>query len=94
MSKDEPQKYLSVDLVTPVKIVYTDHRVNLCQAPGALGELGILPGHMPLVSLLEKGWVKIREREGNELWFEIDGGFLQVLDDQVLILAERVIPRE
>ena len=58
-----------------------------CSCPGAEGELGILPHHTPLVSLLGVGELKIR-KGGEEESFAIAGGFLQVRPDKVVVMAE------
>jgi F-type H+-transporting ATPase subunit epsilon len=55
--------------------------------PGIDGELGILPHHTPLVSLLGVGELKIR-KSGSEESFAIAGGFLQVRPDKVVVMAE------
>ena len=55
--------------------------------PGIEGELGILPHHSPLVSLLGIGELKIR-KGGDEESFAIVGGFLQVRPDKVVVMAE------
>jgi F-type H+-transporting ATPase subunit epsilon len=55
--------------------------------PGSEGELGVLPHHAPLVSTLGLGELRIR-KGGTEESFAIAGGFLQVLPDRVVVLAE------
>ena len=55
--------------------------------PGIDGELGILPHHTPLVSLLGYGELKIRKGSDEES-FAIVGGFLQVRPDKVVVMAE------
>lgn len=82
------EKLLSVDVVSPQKTVYSDQRVSYVSAPGALGRLGILPGHMPLISILLPGELKISEKEGRDVRVDIGSGFIQIKDDRVLILAE------
>lgn len=53
------------------------------------GELGILPGHIPLLGALEPGWVVRVDRENeDELRVAVHGGFLSVREDGVSILAE------
>jgi F-type H+-transporting ATPase subunit epsilon len=53
------------------------------------GELGVLPGHTPLLGALEPGWIVRIEREGGEsLRVAVHGGFLSVRGDAVSILAE------
>ena len=58
-----------------------------CCVPGIEGELGILPHHTPLVSLLGVGELTIR-KGGEEELFAIAGGFLQVRPDKVVVMAE------
>ena len=55
--------------------------------PGSEGELGVLPHHAPLVSTLGVGELRIRKGGGEES-FAIVGGFLQVLPDKVVVMAE------
>ena len=55
--------------------------------PGSEGELGVLPHHAPLVSTLGVGELRIRVG-GQEEWFAIVGGFVQVLPDKVVVMAE------
>lgn len=53
------------------------------------GELGVLPGHIPLLGALEPGWTVRIDREGeDELKVAVHGGFLSVREDGVSILAE------
>ncbi len=53
------------------------------------GELGVLPGHTPLLGVLEPGWVVRIDREGEgELRVAVHGGFLSVRQDGVSVLAE------
>ncbi len=55
--------------------------------PGAEGELGILPGHAKLVTLLSHGEMRIRH-QGEEEFFAVFGGFLEVADNRVIVLAD------
>jgi F-type H+-transporting ATPase subunit epsilon len=53
------------------------------------GELGVLPGHTPLLAALEPGWVvRIDRLDGPELRVAVHGGFLSVRNDGVSVLAE------
>jgi F-type H+-transporting ATPase subunit epsilon len=72
--------------VTPERLAYEDD-VDMVLVPGIDGELGILPHHTPLVSLLGVGELKIRKGGGEES-FAIAGGFLQVRPDKVVVMAE------
>lgn len=77
---------LHLEIVTPERLAYSDE-VDMVLVPGTEGELGILPHHTPLVSLLGLGELKIR-RGGDEESFAIVGGFLQVRPDKVVVMAE------
>ena len=77
---------LHLKIVTPERLAYSDE-VDMVLVPGSEGELGILPHHTPLVSLLGVGELKIR-KGGSEEVFAIAGGFLQVRPDKVVVMAE------
>src|SRR5256886_16336240 len=62
-------------------------------APGSEGELGILPRHIPLLTPLAPGSVKVRN-EGEEQFFFVSGGFLEVRPDQVTVLADSAEPAD
>ena len=77
---------LHLEIVTPERLAYSDE-VDSVQLPGSEGELGVLPHHAPLVSMLGVGELKIR-KGGAEESFAIVGGFLQVRPDRVVVMAE------
>ncbi len=60
-------------------------------ATGVRGELGILPGHAPLLTELMPGPVQLRKKGGEEDIFYIKGGFLEVQPDSVHILADEAL---
>ncbi len=57
-------------------------------ANGELGELGISPGHAPLLTRLKPGTVKLTDKEGNEELFYVSGGMLEVQPHVTTILAD------
>jgi F-type H+-transporting ATPase subunit epsilon len=77
---------LHLEIVTPERLAYSDE-VDMVLVPGIEGEMGILPHHTPLVSLLGVGELKIRKGPDEES-FAIAGGFLQVRPDKVVVMAE------
>jgi F-type H+-transporting ATPase subunit epsilon len=77
---------LLLEIVTPERLAYSD-TVESVQLPGVEGELGVLPHHTPLVSMLGLGELKIR-KDGEIETFAIAGGFLQVRPDKVVVMAE------
>ena len=77
---------LQLEIVTPERLAYAD-TVDAVTLPGGDGELGVLPHHAPLVSTLGVGELRIRKGSTEES-FAIVGGFLQVLPDKVVVMAE------
>jgi len=77
---------LKLEIVTAERSVYSDE-VDVVIAPGILGQLAILPHHAPLMTMLEPGELCLR-RGGEETFVAISGGFLEVLQDRVVILAD------
>lgn len=77
---------VQLDIVTPEKIVYSN-LVEMVTAPGVFGEFGVLLGHAAFVTTLGTGEVTVK-RENRELSFAVSGGFAEVLENKVTILAE------
>ena len=77
---------IQLEIVTPERLAYSDE-VDSVVLPGSEGELGVLPHHAPLVSMLGVGELRIR-KGGAEESFAIVGGFLQVRPDKVVVMAE------
>jgi F-type H+-transporting ATPase subunit epsilon len=77
---------LHLQIVTPEKKAF-EGDVDEVIVPGSEGELGILPHHAPLISLLGQGVLRLKQG-GQEQEFAIFGGFLQVRPDRVVVLAE------
>lgn len=77
-----------------VDLVATDGRVwsgeaRQVSAPAADGEIGILPGHTPVLAVLRAGEVRVTEHAGGPVrrW-RVDGGFLSVDSDQVTVVVD------
>jgi F-type H+-transporting ATPase subunit epsilon len=77
---------LHLQIVTPEKKAF-EGDVDEVIVPGSEGELGILPHHAPLISLLGQGVLRLKQG-ATEQEFAIFGGFLQVRPDRVVVLAE------
>lgn len=78
--------HLELEVVTPERRVL-EESVNSVTVPGRGGELGILPGHAPLISELQTGVLTYTE-EGSTFQLHVSGGFVEVKDDRVAVLAE------
>ena len=78
---------LTLQLITPERVVFSEEGVESVTVPGAGGELTILPSHAPLVTSLAAGPLTFR-KGGDEHYATIIGGFLEVREDQVIVLAD------
>ncbi len=80
---------LDVQLVAADRMVW-EGEANGVSARTTEGELGILPGHAPLLSVLIEGEVRIDPTDGQRKVATIDGGFVSVDHDKVTVVAESV----
>lgn len=81
-------KIFDLTLITPDKTLY-EGRVESLVAPAALGYLGVLANHAPLVASLTEGKIIIRPQAGESIIFYSKGkGFLQVLKNKVIMILD------
>ncbi len=84
-------KQLHVDLVSVEEKVWSGE-ADMLVARTTEGELGVLPGHAPLLGqLAEPGQVRIK-RAGGDIAYDVSGGFLSVTESGVTVLAESCQP--
>lgn len=79
---------IKLDVVTAERSVFSED-VDMVIAPGIDGQLGILPHHAPLMTMLTPGELIVK-KGGDELILAISGGFLEVRPDRIIILADSV----
>ncbi len=77
---------LRLEIVTAERVVYEDD-VDIVVLPGIEGQLGILPHHAPLLTALQPGELVVR-KAGEEIVMSVSGGFVQVLGEKVIVLAD------
>jgi len=77
---------IRLDIVTAERVVYSEE-VDVVVAPGVEGQLGILPHHAPLMTMLQPGELQFR-KGGEEFSLAITGGFLEVRPDRIIVLAD------
>ena len=66
-------------------------KVEFISITGTLGELGIYPGHTPLLSEVKPGPVRLRMESGEEDIFYVSGGFLEVQPHKVILMADTAL---
>jgi len=83
---------LTLEIVTPDARVYSD-TIDTVVIPTVEGEIGILPGHIPLLTQIDHG--ELRVTKGSTVQFlAVGGGFAQISGDKVSVLAENAIQEE
>jgi F-type H+-transporting ATPase subunit epsilon len=80
-------KIIKFEIVTPEKTVLKEDVIEVV-VPTAEGELTILPHHSPLVAMLKSGVLVLKKADGSQDVAFIAGGFLEVLHNKVVVLAD------
>jgi len=83
---------LTLEIVTPEAKVYSD-TIDSVVIPTVQGEIGVLPGHIPLVTQVEHGELQVAKGGTTQL-LAVSGGFAQIDGDTVRVLAEHAITEE
>lgn len=83
-------KSIKVDVVSVEESIFSGE-ARMVVLPGESGELGILPGHAPLISRIRPGQVKIVHEDGSEELVFVAGGLLEVQPYAVTVLADTAI---
>jgi F-type H+-transporting ATPase subunit epsilon len=83
---------LHFEFVSPERVLFSG-AVDQVDLPGAEGDMGILPGHAPLVTMLRPGIVTIY-RDGRSEPVVVIGGFAEVGPEGLTVLADRAVPRQ
>ncbi|HAZ60199.1 MAG TPA: F0F1 ATP synthase subunit epsilon [Gammaproteobacteria bacterium] len=81
---------LHLDVVSAEESIFSG-AARFVALPGETGELGILPGHTPLISRIRPGAVRIELADGSEEFVFVAGGFLEVQPEGVTVLADTAI---
>ncbi|QBQ96270.1 MULTISPECIES: F0F1 ATP synthase subunit epsilon [Paraburkholderia] len=81
---------IKVDVVSAEESIY-DGQAKFVALPGEAGELGILPGHTPLITRIRPGAVRIVGADGDEEFVFVAGGILEVQPGAVTVLADTAI---
>lgn len=79
------------DLVSPEKLLLSED-VIMVTLPGSEGEFGVLAGHAPVISTLRPGVIQVKTGNGPDLKLFVRGGFAEVDQTKVTVLAEEAIP--
>jgi F-type H+-transporting ATPase subunit epsilon len=80
-------KEFDLEIVTPKRVVF-NAPVNSFSAPGVMGGFQVLHSHAPLLSNLTIGELKVIDAEGKETHYATSGGFVEVRNNKVVMLAD------
>ncbi len=79
---------LNVSVISPEAVLF-EGEADSVVAPAYDGEVGILTGHAPMMAVLGKGELRLGSPGGRR--FKVEGGFLQVLNNEVRVVTERAV---
>ncbi len=84
----EGAAYMTLEILTPEKKLFSGEVYGV-QMPGITGSFEVLDKHAPLVSALKAGRVKVlRDKQNHSAYYDITGGFVEVLNNKVTVLVE------
>jgi F-type H+-transporting ATPase subunit epsilon len=84
---------IHIDIVSAEREIYSGD-VEMVFAPASMGEIGIAPGHTPLITQLAPGEVRVKLADGNEEGFYVSGGMLEIQPKIVTVLSDTAVRAE
>ena len=81
---------IHVDVVSAEESIFSGE-AKFVALPGEAGELGILPGHIPLITRIKPGAVRIEKADGGEEFVFVAGGILEVQPNHITVLSDTAI---
>src|SRR5438445_820457 len=81
---------LRLEIVTPDEKTFSDD-VAMVVIPGIEGEMGILPQHVPLMTELKPGELKVTTRDGQNIYLAVGEGFVEVTQERVSVLTDMAV---
>jgi F-type H+-transporting ATPase subunit epsilon len=84
------EKLFDLEIVSPDKAIFAG-KVKSVQVPGSQGGFQVLVNHAPIISTLDKGKIRIAEEDGKLTEFSAIGGVIEVLNNHVIILVEKLM---
>lgn len=76
-----------LEIVTPEKTLYSND-IKYVNIPGSKGRFGVLKNHAPVISTIQKGKIKVVENDDKELFFDVNGGVVEILKNNIIVLAK------
>jgi F-type H+-transporting ATPase subunit epsilon len=79
---------MNLEIITPDKKLYHDE-VKRVRLPGSSGLFEILNNHAPIISTLEKGTIRIIDKDNKKITFEVNGGIVENKENNIIVLLEK-----
>ena len=80
--------FVNIDIITPLKLVISK-KVKMSVLPASEGDVGILYKHTPLMTILNRGIVKLYDENSISDQIAVDGGVADISEDKITLLSER-----
>jgi F-type H+-transporting ATPase subunit epsilon len=77
-----------LEIVTPDTTLFQGDNIHLVQLPGIDGSFEVMDHHAALISPLKKGRIKVEKKGESPVFFDVNGGVVEVLHNRILVLAE------
>jgi len=82
---------ISFDLVSPERLLLSEE-AEMVTIPGTEGDMGVMAGHMPLISTLRPGLIDVKGGSEGDIRFYVLGGFAEITGTKMTVLAEEAVP--
>ena len=82
---------ISFDLVSPERLLLSED-AEMVTIPGTEGDMGVMAGHMPLISTLRPGMIDVKGGTEGDIRFYVLGGFAEITGTKMTVLAEEAVP--
>ncbi len=81
---------MTLDILTPERSVFSGE-IRLVKVPGVQGSFEVMENHAPIISSLDKGELKISPKDGQDIFYQIEGGVIEVNNNKAIILIEKIL---
>ena len=79
---------IHLEIISPEKQLFVGE-IRLIKLPGTLGSFEIMENHAPIISTLNKGKIKVIDKNGTITYFDINGGLVEASNNQINVLVEK-----
>ena len=79
---------IHLEIISPEKQLFVGE-ITLIKLPGTLGSFEIMENHAPIISTLNKGKIKVIDKNGTITYFDINGGLVEASNNQINVLVEK-----